>query len=95
VADCGTLINYCWQSLDFVYKVSISMKGGYRPGSGRPREEERKLSVIIRLRTEVANLFRATVPEKTRSQWVEELIVKGLRKKASFPHSEHQQRVLP
>ena len=66
------------------------MRGGYRPGSGRPREEERKLSIIIRLRTEVANLLRASVPEKTRSAWIEELIVKGLRKKTSFPYSEPQ-----
>jgi hypothetical protein len=57
------------------------MRGGYRPGSGRPREEERKLSIIIRLRTEVANHLRATVPDKMRSQWVEELIVKGLKKR--------------
>jgi len=57
------------------------MRGGYRPGSGRPREEERKLSIIIRLRTEVANLLRATVPDKMRSAWIEELIVKGLKKR--------------
>jgi hypothetical protein len=68
-----------------------TMRGGYRPGSGRPREEERKLSVIIRLRTEVANLLRATVPEKARSQWVEELIIKALKKqKASFCSEEPQ-----
>jgi hypothetical protein len=56
------------------------MRGGYRPGSGRPREEERKLSIIIRLRAQVANHLRATVPEKTRSQWIEDLIIRGLKK---------------
>lgn len=54
------------------------MRGGQRPGAGRP-PEERKLSMIIRLRIKVANRLRATIPDKMRSQWVEELIVQGLK----------------
>jgi hypothetical protein len=56
------------------------MRGGFRPNAGRPRQEERKLSVIIRLRQEVAQHLRATIPEKERSKFIEDLIVKGLQK---------------
>ena len=48
-------------------------------GAGRP-PAERKLSVIIRLSVEVANHLRSTIPEKSRSAWIEELIVSGLKK---------------
>jgi hypothetical protein len=55
-------------------------RGGLRAGAGRPPEEERKLSVIIRLRQRVATHLRATIPEKTRSEWIEKLIVAALKK---------------
>ena len=57
----------------------MSNKGGLRPGSGRP-PAERKLSIIIRLSVEVAQHLRSTIPEKSRSAWIEELIVHGLKK---------------
>lgn len=54
-------------------------RGGLRAGAGRPAEEQ-KLSVIVRLRLQVANHLRAAIPEKTRSEWIEKLIVAGLKK---------------
>jgi hypothetical protein len=56
------------------------MKGGIRPGAGRP-PAERKLSVIVRLRAKVAHDLRSTIPEKGRSAWIQELIIAGLKKR--------------
>lgn len=53
-------------------------KGGLRPGAGRP-PAERKLSIIVRLSLNVAHDLRATIPNKGRSAWIEELIVKALK----------------
>lgn len=55
-------------------------RGGLRPGSGRPPAAERKLSVIVRLSRATARNLRATIPEKERSLWIEELIIQGLKK---------------
>ena len=54
-------------------------RGGPRPGAGRPRAE-RKLTLIVRLTQQVARDLRATIPEKSRSDWIQELIIAGLKK---------------
>lgn len=54
-------------------------KGGFRPGAGRPPGEP-KSTIKLYIRTQIADDFRATIPEKERSNWIEELIVKGLKK---------------
>lgn len=54
-------------------------KGGIRPGAGRPPAEP-KANVLVRLSTEVAQHLRSAIPEKMRSAWIEDLIIKGLKK---------------
>lgn len=56
-------------------------KGGLRPGAGRPPAAEKKSSVLVRLNAGVASALRATIPDKARSAWIEEQIVKALRKR--------------
>lgn len=54
-------------------------RGGPRPGAGRPAGE-RKLTLIVRLTKQTAQHLRATIPEKERSLWIEDLILAGLKK---------------
>jgi len=54
-------------------------KGGVRPGAGR-RPAEQRVTVPFRLSPKVAKDLRSTIPEKSRSNWVEGLIVKALKK---------------
>ena len=55
------------------------MKGGLRDGAGRPRSGIRKQTLVLRLRSEVVNSLRRSVPIKTRSAWVERLIETELK----------------
>jgi hypothetical protein len=55
-------------------------RGGFRLGAGRPPSGERKASVVVRLRMKVANDLRATIPDRHRSDWIEALIVEGLKR---------------
>lgn len=54
-------------------------KGGFRPGAGRPPGIP-KVTLRVWLRRQIADDLRATIPEKERSSWIEELIVKGLKR---------------
>jgi len=54
-------------------------RGGPREGAGRRPSGIRKQTVVLRLRSEVANALRAAVPGRTRSDWIEELIVEALK----------------
>jgi len=60
--------------------IQSMSRGGPRPGSGRPPSGERKASLVVRLRMKVANDLRATIPSRTRSAWIEALIVEALRR---------------
>ena len=64
------------KSLTFNVSKTMS-RGGLRANAGRPRGAP-KLSVLIRLRTTVADELRTTIPERSRSAWIEDLIVNAL-----------------
>jgi hypothetical protein len=64
-------------------------RGGIRPGAGRP-PAGRKASVLLRLSPDVAQQLRWTIPPKTRSAWVENLIVAGLSGDKHPGNKEHQ-----
>jgi len=57
----------------------MSNKGGLRPGAGR-RPAEQRVSLIVRLKRDVAWQLRETIPNKSRSVWIERLIIAGLKK---------------
>lgn len=58
-------------------------KGGKRPGAGRPPAAERKLSVLVRLSPKVAQDLREIIPARSRSAWIQELIVQALSERSA------------
>lgn len=53
--------------------------GGARVGAGRPAGKN-KVGFHLRLDPKVVKDLRATIAKKSRSAWIEQLIIEGLRK---------------